>query len=139
MMPILHDPKNDYLNSTLYQSLLAPPAPVQQIAKAIIPAGEAVYRIPYTGARMYDARLASQSLRPSKWTSITKDDNLLRSLLEVYFLYEFPLWSCFHKDIFLDDMASGSGDFCTALLVNAVLAAACVSSCSAACITRSYS
>lgn len=47
-------------------------------------------------------------------------------LLKLYFQYEHQFLSFFHKDLFLDDMLSGSTTFCSELLVNAVLALACV-------------
>ena len=127
MLPLFENPDNAYLNSTLYKYLMAPSPTMQQSQSNEPPHGGAAYRIPYAGARMYDARLSSVTLQPSKWTAIAKDDNLLLALLEIYFLYEFPFWPCFHKDLFLDNMITGQGEFCTPLLVNAVLTAACVS------------
>jgi hypothetical protein len=127
MMPIFQNLDNDYLKSNLYKSLTATTSTIQKHQNIAQQDLGAAYRVPYTGARMYDPRLSSELLRPSNWTAITSDDVLLRSLLEVYFLYEYPFWPCIHKDSFLDDMIAGKGDFCSPLLVNAVLTAACVS------------
>jgi hypothetical protein len=63
---------------------------------------------------------------PSKWTSISSNDQLLPKLLEAYFLYDYPWFAAFHKDYFLVDMNNDSTRFCSSLLVNAILAAACV-------------
>lgn len=51
----------------------------------------------------------------------------MRDLLHLYLLHEYHWLTCFPKDHFLDDMLSESERFCSSLLVNAVLAQACVS------------
>jgi hypothetical protein len=63
----------------------------------------------------------------SKWTQVCSNDALLRQLLEAYFIYEYPWLFTFHKDHFLADLLSGDTRFCSSLLVNALLAKACVS------------
>jgi hypothetical protein len=126
MMPLLDGIDNPYLTSRLYKALSHETAhhgtEIQEQTY------HAIYHVPYPGARMYDPRMSPDCLRPSKWTSISRDDVFLTRLLEDYFLYEFPLWPCFHKDHFLDDMATGRTDYCSPLLVNAILTAACVCS-----------
>jgi hypothetical protein len=124
MIPLFRGPHNPYLDSKLYKFLMA--SETDKVSNISMPVPEASYHIPYPGARLHDARFSSLSLVPSRWTSISTDDRFLRSLLEVYFLYEFPFWPCFHKDSFLDDMVSGCKDCCSPFLVNVILTAGCV-------------
>ncbi|EWG42844.1 hypothetical protein FVEG_04560 [Fusarium verticillioides 7600] len=84
---------------------------------------EAQYRAPYHAAKLIEPRI--DALRPSQWTLVPASENLLRELLNMYFLYEYPTFTFFHKDHFLDDMAAGRENFCSSYLVNAILAAAC--------------
>ncbi|KAI4914966.1 hypothetical protein J4E90_005003 [Alternaria incomplexa] len=123
MMPLFGSADNPYLASRLYKALSNETAhhgtDIQEQTHS------AIYHVPYPGARMYDPRMSPDTLRPSKWTSISDDDVFLTRLLEGYFLYEFPLWPCFHKDHFLDDMTAERSDYCSPLLVSAILTAAC--------------
>jgi hypothetical protein len=84
------------------------------------------YSKPLLAAEMVDPLLAEA--RPSQWTQVSSNDLLLRKLLEGYFMFEYPWEFIFHKDYFLEDMASGGNRFCSPLLVNAVLAKACTCS-----------
>lgn len=84
-----------------------------------------MYETPYHTVQMVEPRL--DAVDPSKWTTVISDNVLLRKLLEIYFVHDYPYFTFFHKDFFLDDMATGRTRFCSSLLVNAVLAAACVS------------
>jgi hypothetical protein len=68
-----------------------------------------------------------QEVRPSQWTTVAVEDGVMRTLLAIFFLLEYRRFSIFHKDYFLQDMASGNQDHCSPLLVNTVLACACVS------------
>jgi len=125
MMPLFGGIDNPYLNSRLYKALSIEAAHHgTDVADQI---EHAIYRVPYPGARIYDPRISPELLRPSRWTSVSSDNVFLTRLLEAYLLYEFPLWPCFHKDHFLDDMAAGRTDYCSPLLVNSILTAACVS------------
>jgi hypothetical protein len=80
---------------------------------------------PYHAAKIIDARL--DTIKPSEWTSVCDDDELMRLLLRLYYQHEYPWFTCFHMDAFLDDMISGNNRYCSSLLVNAILAEACVS------------
>ncbi|KAI1521557.1 c6 transcription protein [Pyrenophora tritici-repentis] len=123
MMPLFDGIDNLYLNSRLYKALSTEVAHHgTDIAEQ---RQQAIYRVPYPGARIYDPRISPQLLRPSRWTSVSADDVFLTQLLEAYLLYEFPLWPCFHKDHFLDDMTAVRTDYCSPLLVNSILTAAC--------------
>lgn len=83
------------------------------------------YAMPLYAAEMVDPLLADA--KPSKWTRVSSNDLLLRKLLEGYFTFEYPWQFLFHKDYFLEDMVNGGNRFCSQLLVNALLAKACVS------------
>lgn len=65
-------------------------------------------------------------VQPSQWTTVMANDEVMRSLLSQFFQIEYRRWSIFHKDYFLQDMASGDQTHCSSLLVNAVLACALV-------------
>ncbi|KAK0730418.1 hypothetical protein B0H67DRAFT_32036 [Lasiosphaeris hirsuta] len=65
------------------------------------------------------------TVRPSRWTSVSSDDNLMRKLLHEYFLHEYDYFTFFHKEYFLEDMASGRLRFCSQLLTNTVLCVGC--------------
>jgi hypothetical protein len=88
------------------------------------------YVKPYHAAVFVEPRL--ENARPSEWTTVCKDDVLLRDLLAAYFTHEYHLFPVFHKDYFLEDIATAQKQrqrtsCCSALLVNATLAYACVS------------
>ncbi len=122
---------NPYVKSLLYDTALTKPRRVS------IPQSDprdptdyftrrSPYLQPYRLASIVDSRL--DNVMPSRWTSVLDDDGFMRMLLKLYFQYEHQFFSFFHKDLFLDDMLSDSTTNCSELLVNAVLALACVSS-----------
>lgn len=76
-------------------------------------------------ARMIDNLL--EDAQPSHWTSVSSNDRLLRTILEGYFVHQYPRQFFFFKTYFLEDMSSRRTKFCSPLLVNALLAKACVS------------
>ncbi|KAF2131022.1 hypothetical protein P153DRAFT_384239 [Dothidotthia symphoricarpi CBS 119687] len=123
--PLFTRTPNIYLNSRLFQSLFEDTASDSQQSLNRHASQSNLYNVPYHAALIVDARLRSPALRPSRWTSVSSDDAFLKKLLEVYFQFEYPFFSFFHKDIFLDDMIAGSEDYCSGLLVNAILATAC--------------
>ncbi|KAF2096473.1 nitrate assimilation regulatory protein nirA [Rhizodiscina lignyota] len=116
-------PNNPYLNTLIYEATF----PTSNPGGTSNPFFNAQYRPqylkPFLAARIVDSRL--DSVKPSNWTSVSTDDDLMRTLLRLYFLYEHQWLTSFHKDHFLDDMLSGSKRFCSSLLVNVVLAHAC--------------
>ncbi|EHK48687.1 hypothetical protein TRIATDRAFT_21764, partial [Trichoderma atroviride IMI 206040] len=83
----------------------------------------ALYDAPFHAAQMVDADI--DAAKPSTWTLVSSDDELMRALLKSYFTNEYLFFPLFHKDSFLQDMISGRRRFCSPLLVNAVLAASC--------------
>ena len=84
------------------------------------------YTKPYHAAVVSDTLINKVTIL--KWTTVISSDELLRQLLRTFFQFAYAEWFPFHKDLFLSDMAANRTDFCSSLLVNAVLANACYSS-----------
>ncbi|KAI1844183.1 hypothetical protein JX265_002956 [Neoarthrinium moseri] len=118
--------RNPYLESTLYvkTSVLPSHAEVPMEVGPQIEGddGHWVYTTPYHAAELLEPRLSSIDV--TRWTAVPASNSVLRTLLEIYFIFEYPSNTYFHKDLFLDDMADGNQRFCSPLLVNAILAAA---------------
>lgn len=129
---LLH-PQNPYLDSLLYESTFRDRAPLDSQAMApassSAPGGDehqGVYLKPFHAAEVMDPKL--ELIRPSAWTSVSSDDKLMRKMFNIYFLQEYHAAPFFHKDYFLEDMVDKRHEFCSSLLVNAILTMACVSS-----------
>lgn len=62
------------------------------------------------------------------WTSVTDDNELVSHLVSVYFTWYHPAYPCVIQDLFVDAMNSQQlgTTFCCPLLVNSILAIACV-------------
>ena len=69
-------------------------------------------------------------LPAAPWTRITEDDLLVSRLVTIFLNYQNAYWRYLEADLFLQAMklAQPPSDFCSALLVNAVLAMASVRS-----------
>ncbi|EWY81911.1 hypothetical protein FOYG_16117 [Fusarium oxysporum NRRL 32931] len=91
----------------------------------VLPTSEAraLYNAPYSTARIVSSIL--DACRPSQWTTVSSNDDLLREILRCYFTSVYVFLPFFHKDYFLHDMMRGRQRFCSPLLVNSVLAAGC--------------
>jgi hypothetical protein len=137
-MPVfLKVPGNEYLESIVYEAAsmesFRPNAqPCTTLATASTTPAEigtneyqSVYLKPYHVAEPYEPLL--DTAQPSSWTTVSKDDRLMRTLLRAYFRHEYHSFAVFNKDYFLEDMASGTTECCSSLLVNSLLAYACVS------------
>ncbi|KAI9815128.1 MAG: hypothetical protein M1827_002971 [Pycnora praestabilis] len=59
------------------------------------------------------------------WTRVTRDAEFVGHLMGLYFCWQHPNYVLFSKECFLHDMARGRTKYCSALLVNALLACAC--------------
>lgn len=144
MPPFLRNIENPYLDSEVYAYTLRQtctsqaPQPGQReppqlpLPNADNGAGSVYgtgqrdpYLKPYLSATLVHPWM--DSIKPSKWTAVSSDDGLMRKLLHDYFLYEYDWFTFFHKDSFLEDMATENPRFCSSLLVNAVLGIGCVS------------
>ena len=143
---------NPYLGSEVYQySLRGSPGPSDQPGhqlghqRRLLPgprnaAASAGGSLDGTGAAQRDPYLKPylsatvahpwlDSVRPSKWTTVSRDDNLMRKILHDFFLFEYDWFSFVHMDYFLEDMATLKRRFCSPLLANALLCMGCVSFC----------
>ncbi|EEU40043.1 uncharacterized protein NECHADRAFT_11983, partial [Fusarium vanettenii 77-13-4] len=85
---------------------------------------QSLYLKPFHAAHVAEPLLSN--VKPSLWTPVCNDDALMRDLLGVLFRCEYQFTAAFQKDLFLEDMAAKRKDFCSSLLVNIVLAYACV-------------
>ncbi|KAI1506222.1 hypothetical protein F5X99DRAFT_426278 [Biscogniauxia marginata] len=117
--------QNPYLTSLLFENLSTLSAKqtiLSETLKDIEDESQKMYLVPYHATELVDHRIAHANL--SHWTNVSSDNTTLRSLLGIYFVSLFPFHPNFDKEAFLDDLVAGSEQFCSPLLVNAVLAAA---------------
>jgi hypothetical protein len=119
----LFTPVNPYLDSILYQQMMDHDKKAGNQNDATLYSHK-VFDTPYHAATLFEPRF--DLVKASKWTNITSSNELVRTLLALYFQHDYPYATFFHKDHFLDDMVAGQERYCSPLLVNAILAAACV-------------
>ena len=62
---------------------------------------------------------------PMVWFNTPQDPEFVEHLLKLYFAWIQPFYHFLSPDLFLPDMARGRTDFCSTMLVNAMLAFAC--------------
>ncbi|KAJ4304568.1 hypothetical protein N0V90_000094 [Kalmusia sp. IMI 367209] len=105
---------NEYLESPIYKATFLPvqSRSTPQRLVGITRGGytepmvsEEAYNKPFRAAVLVEPLLEQIDL--SKWTTVTSDNRLLRRFLEAYFLHVPILAPLFHKDLFLEDLASG--------------------------------
>ncbi|KAJ5152348.1 Transcription factor [Penicillium capsulatum] len=61
-----------------------------------------------------------------RWTQVTDDDSLIGHLMTMYFTWHYPFFTILARDVFYRDYIGGiSSPYCSALLVNAMLALGC--------------
>lgn len=133
-MPKSLTANNPYLDSLIYESVgLSLEDKPTGFAGGIVPrsgdrpnSGQnpSPYLKPFHAAQVVEPQLSDVKI--SSWTSVCNDDRLMRELLLVFLRCEYHFAAAFQKDLFLQDMAAGQHDFCSSLLVNIVLAYACV-------------
>lgn len=118
---------NPYLESIVFDTTWKETQPSQRITDDELSKmwDFDAYSKPYHAAKIAEPVLSSVDI--SKWTTVTSDNKLLVGLLSQYLLYSYTTFLPFPKDLFLQDLASGCTEYCSSLLVNVVLAAACVS------------
>jgi len=65
----------------------------------------------------------------ANWTTVTKDSEVVSHLISIYFTWYHPAYPCVVRDLFVREMITGdrNSPFCSPILVNAMLATACVS------------
>jgi hypothetical protein len=117
---------NLYFRSEVYKAIQAyeKPSPTMHAPSASV-LWQSNYTHPLLVAELVEPLLAEA--KPSKWTRVSSNDSLLRKLIDAYLIYEYPWEFTFHKDYFLEDLMYGGNRFCSSLLMNALLAKACVS------------
>lgn len=60
------------------------------------------------------------------WTTVTKDKDLILHFLNMYFCWHYPYFTTLSKELFYRDFLTGiSSQYCSAILVNAMLALGC--------------
>ncbi|CAI7597251.1 unnamed protein product [Penicillium pancosmium] len=73
-----------------------------------------------------NAPIANEMLPVRRWTQVTEDESLVSHLLTMYFTWHYPFFTILAKDMFYRDYVRGvSSPYCSALLVNAMLALGC--------------
>ncbi|KAF4460076.1 Zn(2)-C6 fungal-type DNA-binding domain [Fusarium albosuccineum] len=130
MPRFLQTPDNPYVDSMVYEWTVGALSTSQQSSQSQSrrasgneTENQSPYLKPFHAAVLVDPLL--DSVKPSTWTSVSTDDDLMRDLLAAYFLSEHMFFPHINKNLFLEDMASRSTRFCSSLLVNSVLAVAC--------------
>ena len=74
---------------------------------------------------------SEQETRPTQlqhmedWTRVTKDQNSIEFLLNLYFAWVHPFYCFFSERMFWDDFLNNRTGNCSSLLINAILAVAC--------------
>lgn len=117
-----------YLTSLIYQFTIGDAQPEHSMGLHQGDSGmRSMYLAPYHAAKFVDSR--TDNVTASDWTTVTSDDALVRELLGIYFTFDHSFYPVLHKDHFLDDMAACRKRYCSSLLVNVVLAQACVCRC----------
>jgi hypothetical protein len=76
-------------------------------------------------AQYQDQRL--EHVKIWQWTSVPIPDTLAARAISFYLINEHPLLAFFEADLFVRDLVSGTGRFCSPLLVSSLLAWSCVS------------
>ncbi|KAJ4251537.1 hypothetical protein NW762_011525 [Fusarium torreyae] len=74
-------------------------------------------------AHHVDSRL--EFLRIWQWTSVPIPDSLAAQAISFYLVNEHPVLAFFDADLFIRDLTSGGGRFCSPLLVSSLLAWCC--------------
>ncbi|KAL1869360.1 hypothetical protein Daus18300_005572 [Diaporthe australafricana] len=125
---------NPYMDSLIYEaaSLYSPSDAFRPPEQATSRPGtslslaqhQSLYTKPFHAVQVIDPKLSD--LKLSAWTSVCKDDGLMRQLLEHFFRCEYQFTAAFQKDLFLEDVDARRTDFCSPLLVNILFAYSCV-------------
>ncbi|KAL3474848.1 hypothetical protein BJX99DRAFT_247911 [Aspergillus californicus] len=74
--------------------------------------------------KLCDSPLFQVPCKP--WTTVTEDDQLVSSLISLYFTWDHPMMQVVDQEMFLRDMSTGNvnSEFCNPVLVNCILAVA---------------
>lgn len=121
-------PDNQYLTTPLYEATFRPPSsPTNAMTPEKSSPSKCMdpYMKPSHAAEVVEPILDRVYAR--QWTNVITDDGLFRRLITVYLSHQHATFFWFNKELFLEDLAARRTQFCSSLLVNAVLAATCVS------------
>ncbi|TDZ32162.1 Nitrogen assimilation transcription factor nirA [Colletotrichum spinosum] len=128
-MPEFYIRDNPYLDSLVYEAASLYSA--NEISGVSPPdrdtetqAIQSIYLKPFHAAHVAEPRLTDADI--SSWTTVCDDNVLMRDLLRSFLRCEYQFTAAFQMDLFLEDLAARREDFCSPLLVNIVLAYACV-------------
>jgi hypothetical protein len=72
-----------------------------------------------------------RGLAISSWTKVPISDTYAANVISLYLTKDHPIVGFFDSDLFLQDLTDGNANFCSPLMVSAVLYWACVSTKSA--------
>ncbi|PSR85566.1 hypothetical protein BD289DRAFT_482675 [Coniella lustricola] len=72
---------------------------------------------------LWDKRLHNVNI--SRWTEVAVSNEFAAKAMSLYLQTDHPLFGLFDADLFLNDLTSGQLNFCSPLLVNALLCWAC--------------
>ncbi|KAK1452446.1 hypothetical protein CMEL01_16762 [Colletotrichum melonis] len=127
-MPGIYTQNNPYLDSFIYEAVslysVHEPSSLSAATSDRSQELQSIYVKPFHAAQIVEPRLSDAKI--SWWTSVCDDNSLMRDLLKAWFRCEFQFSAAFQKDLFLGDLAAQKQDFCSSLLVNIVLAYACI-------------
>lgn len=79
---------------------------------------------PLNSRPLCDPRLAD--LEILRWTDVEIENDLAARCISLYLETDHPLLGPFDPDLFVEQLVSGENQFCSPLLVNALLYWACV-------------
>src|SRR5690242_20540949 len=123
---LVHD--NQYLTAPLYEATFHAPTSPSDVFDPDAPSTSTKCMDPYMkpshAAEVVEPILDRVHAR--QWTNIISDDGLFRRLITIYLSHQHATFFWFNKELFLADLVARRTQFCSSLLVNAVLAAACV-------------
>ncbi len=108
---------SDDRESLLSESLMRSRAPIDERASQHLDSA--------AGSSLCDERLGKIVI--STWTKVPITNEFAARVISLYLETDHPLLGLFDADLFLDDLVSGQINFCSPLLVNALLCWACVS------------
>lgn len=74
--------------------------------------------------QQYDRRF--HDIVASRWTTVTENNTVIANLISLYISWDHATLRVLNEDYFLDELVSGGTDYCSPMLVNAMLCAASV-------------
>ena len=118
--PLLHDPSAAAASNAL--AIDCSVSPLQ--GKTAPDTAQSVIR-PFQAPALCDDRL--HRVRMDYWTRVPISDDFAACILSSYLVRDHPILGLFDADLFLDDLVGRCLDFCSPLLVSALMFHACVS------------